>query len=341
MTEHAKYEALAEYLAAAEARAHPAFLEVTLTFPEIELILGAQLPATARRNAAFWSNDLTHCQARAWVARGWMTQRVSITQERVSFVANEKAARARELLAQLELLAVVHGSRRAARDRLRALEGDAGSRLRAGQRDTHEAEDRRHFAAMAEALSNDARVSVDVHRPARRGQRPRLGPGTIAARSTGRGSATIRLMFVEGCISVDVRFGDDLAMQSRWPRGREADALRFMALWGSLRPWLGVGGDDRTGGEVSWRLTASLSLVRPHTPTGCRRTFSWLCYETEAFEDGLRKILTRKTPVAPQRALELAARRLSRHRRPRLDVVTTRCCSQGVPTWHVGGDAAD
>ena len=65
-----KYQPLADYLAAQPA----AVGSLTLTFPEIEAIVGAPLPATAER-ATFWANArqprATLSQVRAVQGAGW------------------------------------------------------------------------------------------------------------------------------------------------------------------------------------------------------------------------------------------------------------------------------
>ena len=66
-----KYRPLADYLAGL-----PAELDtVTLTFPEIEAILGVPLPASSRVRRDFWANAKTRWggtyQADAWQRAGW------------------------------------------------------------------------------------------------------------------------------------------------------------------------------------------------------------------------------------------------------------------------------
>jgi hypothetical protein len=59
-----RYLPLAEHLAS---RAEP---QVTLGFDEIEAILGVDLPASAGRHRAWWSNG-GHVQAQAWLSAGY------------------------------------------------------------------------------------------------------------------------------------------------------------------------------------------------------------------------------------------------------------------------------
>jgi len=69
-----KYDPLRRHLAGLP----PEVAEVTLTFAEIEAVLGAPLPASARLGS-FWANAPSlwggTSQARAWRAAGWRATR--------------------------------------------------------------------------------------------------------------------------------------------------------------------------------------------------------------------------------------------------------------------------
>ena len=65
-----KYAPLARYLMALSVDA------VTLTLGEVEQIVGAPLPVSAR-SVMFWSNHAPTPQARAWLGVGWRTARSS------------------------------------------------------------------------------------------------------------------------------------------------------------------------------------------------------------------------------------------------------------------------
>src|SRR5687768_9779761 len=58
--------------------------EITLSFGEIESILRAQLPASARRHAAWWSNSARNSYSRIWLGAGFRAQ-ASLSDERVRF----------------------------------------------------------------------------------------------------------------------------------------------------------------------------------------------------------------------------------------------------------------
>ncbi len=77
-----KYQKLRVYL-----EAHPR-REWRTTFSNIESILGFELPASARKHDAWWSNEKKggrHSQAVAWTAAGWETAEVDMEAETVLF----------------------------------------------------------------------------------------------------------------------------------------------------------------------------------------------------------------------------------------------------------------
>ena len=63
--------------------------EITLTFEQIEQILGEALPYTARHSkSSWWSNELrpsTRFQASSWLDAGWEVEEVNRDQEWVCF----------------------------------------------------------------------------------------------------------------------------------------------------------------------------------------------------------------------------------------------------------------
>lgn len=75
-----KYAALFSHLTASDAQ------EVTLTFSEIEVLLDAQLPATARRQRGWWSNRGSGgVQAAAWMGAGYHVTSLDLAAETVTF----------------------------------------------------------------------------------------------------------------------------------------------------------------------------------------------------------------------------------------------------------------
>ncbi|MCL5735369.1 MAG: hypothetical protein M1274_07220 [Actinobacteria bacterium] len=75
-----KYDRLEEFL-----RLTPE-TEITLSFVQIETILGARLPASAQIYAALWANEKNgpHVQAKAWERAGFKAQ-ASLTGQTVTF----------------------------------------------------------------------------------------------------------------------------------------------------------------------------------------------------------------------------------------------------------------
>lgn len=76
-----KYDPLYKYLAE---------IKVTLTYKEIEQILGSTLPESAYKYRAWWENNGgNHVQANSWMDAGWMVDKVdlgiSVTFKRLKF----------------------------------------------------------------------------------------------------------------------------------------------------------------------------------------------------------------------------------------------------------------
>lgn len=60
--------------------------EVTLTFAQIEKLIGTALPESARQARAFWSNRSKGApQASAWIEAGYEAAEVDLDSERVTF----------------------------------------------------------------------------------------------------------------------------------------------------------------------------------------------------------------------------------------------------------------
>ena len=67
-----KYHPLGKYLAKQYK------VSVSLTFKEIEQILGFPLPLSAYNHRAWWANSLSHPQAGSWLNVGWKISKVNI-----------------------------------------------------------------------------------------------------------------------------------------------------------------------------------------------------------------------------------------------------------------------
>ena len=59
---------------------------VRLDFQEVERILGRPLPKSAGDYQAWWANDPTHSQAKAWLEAGWQTENLNLGGRTVEFV---------------------------------------------------------------------------------------------------------------------------------------------------------------------------------------------------------------------------------------------------------------
>ncbi len=59
---------------------------VSCTFEQLEDLLDAPLPRTARARPAWWSNHPAgHVQAEAWLDGGWRTRDVDLTRGTITF----------------------------------------------------------------------------------------------------------------------------------------------------------------------------------------------------------------------------------------------------------------
>lgn len=74
-----------KYSRLAQAFAQLTDTDTQLSFAQIEDWLGERLPASAREHRAWWANDPSHAQARAWMASGWRSQDVDLASETLRF----------------------------------------------------------------------------------------------------------------------------------------------------------------------------------------------------------------------------------------------------------------
>ena len=76
-----RYTPLNRYLSALETD------DQTLSFQDVERILGRPLPPSARGVHApqWWANTSTHSQGQAWVEAGWRVEEMDPASERISF----------------------------------------------------------------------------------------------------------------------------------------------------------------------------------------------------------------------------------------------------------------
>jgi CBS domain-containing protein len=60
--------------------------KLTLTFTQIEEIIGEALPTSARQHRSWWANDsVGHVQSRQWLDVGWRVANIAMTEEKVTF----------------------------------------------------------------------------------------------------------------------------------------------------------------------------------------------------------------------------------------------------------------
>jgi hypothetical protein len=58
---------------------------ISLSFKEIESLVGFPLPASARKHMAWWSNTTSHSQACSWLNAGYQTVCFDLKKETVVF----------------------------------------------------------------------------------------------------------------------------------------------------------------------------------------------------------------------------------------------------------------
>ncbi len=74
------YAPMMEFLTAQKAD------RVRLDFHKVEGILGRPLPKSAGDYQAWWANDPSHSQAKAWLEAGWQTANLNLSGRTVEFV---------------------------------------------------------------------------------------------------------------------------------------------------------------------------------------------------------------------------------------------------------------
>jgi hypothetical protein len=78
----AKYGPLNEYLQNSSEK------EITLSFNQVEKIIGDKLPPSAKKHQAWWANEAEgqHVHAHAWMDAGWKVESVNRTEHWVRFI---------------------------------------------------------------------------------------------------------------------------------------------------------------------------------------------------------------------------------------------------------------
>lgn len=58
---------------------------ITMTFKQIEELIGQELPSSAYNHRAYWSNTDTHSISKVWMQAGYMTTYVNLLAHKVVF----------------------------------------------------------------------------------------------------------------------------------------------------------------------------------------------------------------------------------------------------------------
>jgi hypothetical protein len=61
-----------------------------LDFETVESVIGSTLPKSADEYQAWWANDASHSQAKAWLEAGWQTENLNLAGRTVEFVRVRK-----------------------------------------------------------------------------------------------------------------------------------------------------------------------------------------------------------------------------------------------------------
>lgn len=105
LTHGKKYLPLMQYLLSR----NPEDKSCVLDFSRLEEILGSRLPLSARAFRAWWANDPTHTQSKAWLAAGWKAGEVSMRDGRVQFLLEESdLARSQKFRKEMERAEAKH-----------------------------------------------------------------------------------------------------------------------------------------------------------------------------------------------------------------------------------------
>jgi hypothetical protein len=291
--------------------------EVTLTFGRVEQIIGCDLPASARRYRSWWGNDTTHSHANSWLSKGFFAVSVSIRDESVTFRWSRRLMRLSSENAFIEMLRAF-GSPIAQPFPI-ALARQSPSTFE---------RDKAAFEAMVEGLSRTGGVEITfdarVHDPPRRGRRTEPGYGTMLIWERDRPTVLLRLVFSDGIVDVRWVLGHwSLRRVSRWPASRQLAGRQFVGLWQQTQRFVLAWPSEECIHHDGVSLVGALKLRSSATPAECLRVCTWLLREAHAFEDGLIKVLYRKRPIYPMRALKLADKHLARYVPPTEKIATS------------------
>lgn len=60
--------------------------KITLTFEQIEMILGLELPKSAYKHRAYWSKSKTHVFPNSWLNAGYKLNSINLKEKNCSFL---------------------------------------------------------------------------------------------------------------------------------------------------------------------------------------------------------------------------------------------------------------
>jgi hypothetical protein len=89
------YDPLYKWLSLEKAKG---IANISVTFDEIEIVLGFALPDSATKRPQWWANEAghtRHVQSKAWLAAGYMTSKVDLSNKSVKFVRDDCQGRSK------------------------------------------------------------------------------------------------------------------------------------------------------------------------------------------------------------------------------------------------------
>jgi len=285
-------------------------LEATLTFGRIEKIVGGPLPASARARRSWWGNDQTHSHAKSWLSSGFLTNSVSLKTKTVTFRWNKRLAKTVNDNAVIDLM---HSLGAPSTKQIPI--ADVVKKTSTLERD------RLAFETMCEGLRRAGSAQIVFYpytHEAQQGRRAQPGHGTIVAYEPGRRAISpMSMTFSDGKVIVERLFRRrSLGSISKWPQPRRIAGLQFVGLWQTKQRFLVAWPSAESMHSDDVQLVGAFTLSPSATPQECLRVCRWVLREADTFEDGLRKVLYRATPMYPMRALRLAETHLGRFVRP-------------------------
>lgn len=76
---HSNYDAIGAFLESSKLD------EMSMTFAQIEILIGRPLPMSALKYGVWWANSATNPQSQGWVSLGWKVRRIKVEDRKVEF----------------------------------------------------------------------------------------------------------------------------------------------------------------------------------------------------------------------------------------------------------------